>query len=183
MSSSLSKAASDTDASKCTEGELITKPNPTSALNLLSKVLNHLIQYCQWPPGRIHLLGFAQGGSVAGESGVKWWKSEIQEQVLTPPRPLGSIVSISGPLLEYPTLSKLCATPILVFHRPASADSKIAVSEFHKAFVGITEVKRGGDDGMPRSKDEWTPIMEFWSRHLGRRQVEGLYEVMTGTSG
>jgi hypothetical protein len=36
--------------------------------------------------------------------------------------------------------------------------------------------------GMPVSKQEWDPIMRFWSQHLARRQVEGLYEVMSGST-
>jgi hypothetical protein len=41
-------------------------------------------------------------------------------------------------------------------------------------------MRNGGD--MPHSRDEWYPIMELWSERLARRQVEGLYEVMTGGS-
>lgn len=33
--------------------------------------------------------------------------------------------------------------------------------------------------GMPASKEGWEPIMRFWSETVSRRQVEGLYEVMT----
>lgn len=35
-------------------------------------------------------------------------------------------------------------------------------------------------EGMPRSKEEFEPIMRFWSEQLGRRQMDGLYEVMSG---
>lgn len=35
--------------------------------------------------------------------------------------------------------------------------------------------------GMPAAKEEWEPIMKFWSENLARRQVDGLYEVMTGS--
>ena len=35
---------------------------------------------------------------------------------------------------------------------------------------------------MPKNKEEWAPVMEFWSEVLVRRVLEevGLYEVMTG---
>ena len=36
---------------------------------------------------------------------------------------------------------------------------------------------------MPRSRDEWAPIMEFWSQRLGRRAPQDsgdLYEVLSG---
>lgn len=35
---------------------------------------------------------------------------------------------------------------------------------------------------MPRSREEWEPIMRFWSEKLSRRQVGGLYEVMSGAT-
>lgn len=102
-----------------------------------------------------------------------------------PPRPLGSIVSISGPLLSYPTLSRLSQTPILVFHRPSSSETALsnsALPAFKKAFEVVSEVRIGGKgvEGMPRSKEEWEPIMRFWSEKLGRRLGDGLYEVMSG---
>ncbi|KAI0922696.1 hypothetical protein AcV5_009598 [Taiwanofungus camphoratus] len=173
-------------------GELIDRPNPTPALDLISRVLDHLVQDCAWPPQRIHFFGFAQGGSVAVEFGLKWWKGELQkqkEQQSTEPyvlRPLGSIVSVSGPLLSYPTLSTTCPTTLLVFHRPSPAESALpsgAITAFKKAYSHLVEVKMGGGDGMPRSRDEWEPIMRFWNERLGRRQIDGLYEVMSGTAG
>jgi hypothetical protein len=100
-------------------------------------------------------------------------------------RPLGSIVSIGGPLLSYPTLSKKCPAPVLVFDRSARSESALssgAITAFKKAFDNVVEVKMGGADGMPRSKDEWEPIMRFWSERLGRRQIDGLYEVLSGTT-
>ncbi len=41
-------------------------------------------------------------------------------------------------------------------------------------------VNIGKGEGMPSSREEMKPLMRFWSEHLGRRQVEGLYEVMSG---
>jgi hypothetical protein len=47
----------------------------------------------------------------------------------------------------------------------------------------VTESKLGfKSQGMPGSREEWEPIMRFWSQVLSKRQVEGLYEVMTGAS-
>jgi len=169
-------------------GDMIDRPNPTPALKLLSKLLDHLIQHCSWPPSRIHLLGFAQGGSVAAEFGLKWWKSEMKRQVQSSSegdtaqviRPLGSIVSISGLLLSYPTLSKKCQTPVLLFHRSPLSESASSINDFKRGFESVVEVTIGGVEGMPRSKDEWEPIMRFWSEQLGRRQVDGLCEVLSG---
>lgn len=100
------------------------------------------------------------------------------------PRSLGSIVSISGTLLSYPTLSKICPTAVLIFHRPPPSESALsssAIAAFKKAFGSVVEVKIAGAEGMPGSKDEWQPIMSFWSQLLGRRQVDGLYEILSGT--
>jgi len=111
----------------------------------------------------------------------------LVEQESNPLVSLGSIITISGPLLSYPTISTLCPTPILVAHRSPPSDMALppgAFTAFNKAFSSVTESKMESKGmGMPASKQEWDPIMRFWSQHLGRRQVEGLYEVMSGSSG
>lgn len=125
---------------------------------------------------------------MAAEFGVMWWKSELERIAKAKqddPRSLGSIVTISGSLLSYPTPSKLNKTPILVYHRPETSESSLstgAITAFKKAFEDFNEVRIKGKkvEGMPSSKDEWEPIMRLWSERLGRRQTEGLYEVMSG---
>ncbi|ESK92239.1 phospholipase carboxylesterase [Moniliophthora roreri MCA 2997] len=159
-------------------GELIDRPNPTPALDLLDKVFEHLIKECGWSSDKIHLFGFAQGGSVGLEFAIKFWRSgDFKER-------LGSVVSISGPLLSYPTLKTLCPTPVLAVYRPPPAEPSFSSSDLtalKKAFDGVKEVKMGvKGPGMPSSKEEWEPIMRFWSERLSRRQVDGLYEVMSG---
>ncbi|KAJ7628470.1 hypothetical protein FB45DRAFT_918361 [Roridomyces roridus] len=149
-------------------GEIIERPNPTSALALMDRILQHLTDDCGWPLHRVHLFGFAQGGSVAAELGVQRSRQA-----------LGSIVTVSGPLLSYPTLSTLSATPLLAAYRP-SAMPLNALTSFKKGFSRVVEHKMNADGGMPASKAEWEPIMRFWSEVLGRRRVEGLYEVMSG---
>ncbi|KAL4076731.1 hypothetical protein V8B97DRAFT_1867225 [Scleroderma yunnanense] len=173
-------------------GDLIERPNPTPALDILSVILVHLIDDCGWPPHRIHLFGFAQGGSVAAEGTVAWWKRELariresqvkyQGGTSVPARKLGSVVTAAGPLLSYPTLENLCTTPLLVFH--GGSLSRSALASFSKAFTHVQTVNitgNGQGESMPRSKEEWEPIMRFWSQHLGQRAGEGLYEVMTNT--
>ncbi|KAG6878007.1 hypothetical protein C0992_008754 [Termitomyces sp. T32_za158] len=171
-------------------GELIERPNPTSALDLLEKVIRHLIDNCGWPSSRIHLFGFAQGGSIAAEFGIKWWKMHRNSQTPADSTSnatngtLGSIISISGPLLSYPTLSIKNPTPVLIIHNSSPSEAALpanALADVKKAYVIVAEhtIK---EQGMPSSKAGWQPIMEFWSTHLGRRQVDGLYEVMSGFS-
>lgn len=168
-------------------GELLEQPNPTPALELLARVLAHLAADCAWPPHRIHLFGFAQGGTVAAEAALAWWNAELAAQRADSPhalRPLGSVVSVCGPLLSYPTLARACPTPLLLFHRPPPAGTALpasALASFKKGFGHVVEVKMRGES-MPRSEDEWRLIMQFWSEHLGRRQMDGLYEVMSGTA-
>lgn len=182
-------------------GDLIDHPNPTPALDALSTILTHLIDDCGWPPHRIHLFGFAQGGSIAVEATVAWWKRELArvrelqirdqgksktetdgntgDQSL-PARELGSVITVGGPLLSYPTLENLSTTPLLVFHRGSL--SRNSLVSFSKGFVRVQAVKNTGNglgESMPRSKEEWEPIMRFWSQHLGQRAGEGLYEVMS----
>ncbi|KAJ7756925.1 hypothetical protein B0H16DRAFT_1537426 [Mycena metata] len=151
-------------------GELIEQPNPTPALQLMDRIFTHLTTDCEWPVNRIHLFGFAQGGTVAAELGLKM-RGET----------LGSIVTISGPLLSYPTLSTLSTTPLLVAYRPSAVPPN-ALPAFRKGFQRVVEHKMGAQGGMPASKLEWEPIMRFWSEVLGRRRVAGVYEVMSGTS-
>ncbi|KAG1737499.1 uncharacterized protein EDB91DRAFT_1140192 [Suillus paluster] len=164
-------------------GDLVERPDPSPALNLFKDVLSHLTGDCGWPPHRIHLFGFAQGGSVAAEACVQWWRRELELSRVTdketPARPLGSLVTVSGPLLSYPTLSKPCETPVLVFRRPREFKNG-ALDAFRKGFSNVKDVERAGE-GMPRAslREEWQPIMEFWSEMLGQRPADDLYEVTT----
>ena len=178
-------------------GDLIEHPNPTPALQLMTKVITHLTKDCEWSVNRIHLFGFAQGGTVALEFALKYWREELsahQKLPTTPagatpvpvalsgPRSLASVISVSGPLLSYPTLSVPCPTPVLVFSRPPPAECALpsgALPALKKGFSRVEEVNMPGE-GMPSSKPEFEPIMRFWSEHLGRRQIDGLYEVMSG---
>jgi len=180
-------------------GEIIERPNPTPALQHLSKIIDHLINDCAWPMNHIHLFGFAQGGSVAAEFVIDLWKQQqlrikksidstnFNQSLEQGSVSLGSIVTVSGPLLSYPTISTLCPTPILVPHRSPPSDMALppgAFTAFNKAFASVTESKMETKGmGMPSSKQEWDPIMQFWSQHqhLVRRQVEGLYEIMSGS--
>ncbi|KXN85604.1 hypothetical protein AN958_11092 [Leucoagaricus sp. SymC.cos] len=181
-------------------GELITNPNPTSAIQLLQKVVQHLTTECQWPLNRIHWFGFAQGGSVVLEFGLWWWK---EKQLLaagralpsseagvseTPTTSFGSITTVSGPLLSYPSLSTLPPTPVLAVSRPRPSELAFStndISAFKKGFRVFKEVKYDdANGGMPVGKAEWEPVMRFWSERLERKvggeSDAGLYEVLSG---
>lgn len=141
----------------------------------MGQVLSHLND-CGWTLSNIHLFGFAQGGSVAVEFGLRCWKDQKAG--------LGSIITVAGPLLSYPTLSALSPTPILVVDRSPPSDLALpsgSMNAFNKGYQFVTEVKLDGrNGGMPSSKEEWQPIMKFWSEKLARRQGDGLYEVLAG---
>jgi len=178
---------------------MIEHPNPTPAFQFLTHVVDHLVNDCGWPINRIHFFGFSQGGSVAVEFVIERWKaqqlqvrkaigsgSESAEQASSPVLTVStfaSVITVSGPLLSYPTLSTRCSTPILVVHRTPPAETAGTLNAFKKAYRDITESRMASKaTGMPASREEWEPIMRFWSSNLSRRQVEGLYEVMTGAS-
>ena len=132
---------------------------------------------------------------------MAWWKHELarvresqirdQENNKTetdgtigdqsiPARKLGSVITVGGPLLSYPTLGNLCTTPLLVFH--SGSLSRSSLVSFSKAFVHVKAVNNtdnGQGESMPRSKEEWELIMRFWSQYLGQRAGEGLFEVMS----
>ncbi|MBW0526300.1 hypothetical protein O181_066015 [Austropuccinia psidii MF-1] len=77
----------------------LSNPNPSSALNKLIEILDVLIsKQIGWEPQRIHLFGFGQGGSCVAELALLW------NRVKPNSSNLGSLVSISGPLLSLPTI-------------------------------------------------------------------------------
>ncbi|TFL03765.1 hypothetical protein BDV98DRAFT_525340 [Pterulicium gracile] len=180
-------------------GEPITHPNPSSAVTLLSTVFTYLTsEACGWEAEKVHLFGFGQGGTVCVEFGLVHWQQQLAKWRggNGTGAGLGSITTIAGPLISFPTLSKLSHTPLLVFHRaPSQAVSPgndiggegnemtlpaSAFTAFRKGYANIQETRGGAKGGMPASTGEWEPIMRFWSERLGRRREEGLYEVLSG---
>lgn len=167
-------------------GELLTAPDPSPALDILSQALSYLIDTCLWREERIHLFGFGQGGSVVSEFALRRWRegrgskiSEVHSETANVGK-LGSVVSVEGPLLSFPTLSPPCDTPFVFFHRsPSSSDLKA----FKRGFTALNDVRIPGQEGsMPKGKEEWIKIIEFWSRMLGLREMEmeGVYPVLSG---
>lgn len=161
-------------------GDLLPNPNPTPALNLLARIFDHLTNDCGWSCRKIHIFGFAQGGTVAVEFALLRWRQQLRENNDSSILPLGSIVSVSGPLASYPVLESPCPVPLLLFHRLPPAKSGLSSSDkvaFRRGFGSFREAQVDGE-GMPRSKTEWGHLMRFWSERLDRRQMGGLYQVM-----
>ncbi|GAA5860964.1 hypothetical protein JCM1840_002020 [Sporobolomyces johnsonii] len=150
-------------------GELISNPNPSSTLSLLLKVLTHLTTTCAWHPSQLHLFGFAQGASVAGELALLHSRHRPAQDHL------GSVVAVSGGLLSHPTLeeSKRAATKVCLVYRKGE-DRVVGASSWRKGFSDVREVKLEagrGREGMPRGMDEWREIMRFWSEVLVRKSA------------
>ena len=171
-------------------GDLVANPNPSLALEQLGRTIDYLIRDAGWAPNRIHLFGFAQGGSLACELARRVYYEASSTGITTEPvsrRQLGSVVSVCGPLLSYATSTvDTCPTPVLVFHRPAVVSQQesggvVSIADMRRAFSTVVDVCRAGADGisMPRSRDEWEPIMAFWADRLVRvqRVPEGFEEV------
>lgn len=93
---------------------------------------------------------------------------------------LGSVISICGP----PSTGSKGTTPAALFTRlsPASSAAKAQENALKAAF-GECEVIRGSGSGdnMPRGREEWTGVMRFWGKYLGKDEEwkgEGeVYEV------
>ncbi|KAL5526495.1 SAC7 [Sanghuangporus sanghuang] len=166
-------------------GETIVHPNPEAGVSLLRNVISHLTSTCSWKTQQIHLFGFAQGGSVALETCISIWKSRPRllpggtqsDEEAEANATLGSVISVGGPLLLHHAISTPCATPLLFLHRaPPSAlaldGSGTPLASLRKLFGKFREVKLGSGESMPASREEWVPVMEFWSERLVRRSVQ-----------
>ncbi|KAL5486086.1 SAC7 [Sanghuangporus weigelae] len=172
-------------------GETIVHPNPEAGVSLLRSVISHLTSACSWKTQQIHLFGFAQGGSVALETCIAIWKSRPRllpggtqsDEEAEANATLGSVISIGGPLLLHHAISTPCATPLLFLHRaPPSAlaldGSGTQLAALRKLFGKWREVKLGSGESMPASREEWQPVMEFWSERLVRRVQDGGLDIL-----
>ena len=130
------------------------------------------------------------------EFGLWWWREKqllVARKALSPSESIpeipatsfGSIITVSGPLLSFPSLSP-SPTPLLAVSRPPPSELTLTPNDvlaLKRGFQVMREVKyEGQSGGMPESQAEWEPIMRFWSERLERRVGEeaGLYEVMDG---
>ncbi|KAG8695755.1 hypothetical protein FRC08_007568 [Ceratobasidium sp. 394] len=121
------------------------------------RALDHLTSSeCGWPAERIHLFGFAQGGSVALEAALR--------------RPGGvkSVVSVGGGLVEVPTRAGPGAGTRVLYIGGAVGETGLA-----KGFANVRVEGMAGEVRMPKGKDEWGVVMQFWSEVLERRGPEG----------
>lgn len=161
-----------------TNAAVNTRPDPRHAIEALSGLLGYLRAApedggCGWPAQRIHLFGYAQGGSLVLETLIA---------LRTAAQPVcGSAVSVCGPLLSLPTFSPPLDTPVcLVTRFPAAAvqsstQARSVLAAVHKAFKNVTHVNFP-PKGPMLSEDmvrgaEWPKVLEFWSRFLKNRSA------------
>ncbi|KAH9808881.1 Phospholipase/Carboxylesterase [Melampsora americana] len=151
-------------------GDPVTNPNPSKSLSRLNAVLDHLLSNkIGWHASTIHLFGFAQGGSCAAELLVnRTRKVEAPNGSNQLTRPdLGSLVTISGPLLSLPTISPetRSQTPTLLWVRKHEDTIGRWRASFAKGFTFVEHFTASipGQDGqpsMPRGQ-EWDPVMKY----------------------
>ncbi|GAA6053617.1 hypothetical protein JCM3770_001557 [Rhodotorula araucariae] len=193
-------------------GELIPNPNPAATLHLLDALLTHLTSPvaasdsasaassaaskpptaggCGWHPSQIHLFGYAQGGTCAGELALAWARAHPVPPVApssaslpsrTPASPLpapsnpatehlASVVAVSAPLLSHPTPSaatKARTKALLAFRQ--GEERAVGAASWRRGFEGVEEARLARGDGMLRGMDEWRTVMRFWSTVLVRK--------------
>ncbi|KAL5635062.1 hypothetical protein ACGC1H_002931 [Rhizoctonia solani] len=141
-------------------GELIERPNPLPAVEKIHRMVEYL-KTCQWPTARIHLFGFAQGGSVALESALRL------------PGGLKSVVSVGGELVESPMRAGPGSGTRVLYVGP-SADGGL-----RKGFTSV-RMEKLDSVRMLRGQGEWSTVMRFWSEVLERRgpEGEGIHQVL-----
>ena len=127
-----------------------------------------LLEKCKYSPQEILILGLGQGGTTALAAAAAG------------PHELGGIVSLGGPSPKGIT-SGFHSTPTLVCG--GIRDSAITPSSLkrQRSVFQNTEEQRWqrAGDGMPRSREEMLPIMQFLARRLRSRHgvPEGSVEV------
>ncbi|GAA5945731.1 hypothetical protein JCM3775_005898 [Rhodotorula graminis] len=167
-------------------GELIARPNPAATLHLLVKLVEHLTAPvstsspsssatagggCGWKPSQIHLFGYAQGGTCAGELALAWAKahpvdvggggaptssspsstttsSSTSGATAVEHGHLGSLVAVSAPLLSHPTPSPSTQsrTRALVVFRPHEQRA-VGPSSWQRGFARCDAVTLSGSRG------------------------------------
>jgi predicted esterase len=149
-------------------GGIDTDSGFTRALKLVHEkvVKGILIDKCGYKGREIVLFGFGQGGMVAISLAKELGDKE-----------LGGVVSIGGALpasLAITAEGKKSKTPIIVCKgnsNSALKDKDVQRLKDSFEYLELKEWKKNGD-GMPASREEMLPIMQFFARRL--RSVRGV---------
>ncbi|KAI8956808.1 alpha/beta-hydrolase [Daldinia sp. FL1419] len=162
-----------------TTGDLDPDPGFSTAEGLVLRKLvrETLIEKCGWDTRDILLFGFGQGGSLALGLSSKLRQEEKAVDVTDGSKSgLGlefkGAISIGGPLpssmVSTLSIREKARTPVLACHgRSSEAFDDEAIDFLKKEFADVREVKwKKNDDGMPQSRDEMLPIMQFFAERL-----------------
>ncbi|CEG73761.1 hypothetical protein RMATCC62417_09080 [Rhizopus microsporus] len=161
-------------------GELLPPGHPEKMKGLLNtrskinKLLEHLINDCNWNPPNIFLFGFSQGGTVA-----------LDIALFGKVRNLGGIISISGYLLEEQSTDSRIDEGypgyILITQgeRDETMNKPIAETKFKQikklcsssAEVSQAFIPNKGHT-MPSTEQEWRLIHTFFGKNMPRRNIE-----------
>ncbi|CAJ2508036.1 Uu.00g092220.m01.CDS01 [Anthostomella pinea] len=159
-------------------GELDPDPGFSKAEELvLGKLIQEtLVGKCGWETNDIMLFGFGQGGSLALGLSSRLHGGQRVVDVTEGEGATGKLfkgaISIGGPLPTsmIPTLSarEKARTPALICHgRNSEVLDDDAIEVIKKEFVDVREAKwKKNDDGMPNSREEMLPIMQFFAERL-----------------
>ncbi|KAK0635319.1 phospholipase/Carboxylesterase superfamily protein [Bombardia bombarda] len=148
-----------------TTGELDTDPGFEKAEGLvLGRLVREvLVGKCGWEAADVLMFGFGQGGSLA---------LGLAARVGAEGEAFKGVVSIGGPLPPSMVSSvsgrEKARTPVLVLHgKESEAVDEDAVEALRREFEDVREVKWDRrDDGMPRSREEVLPMMQFFAERL-----------------
>lgn len=170
--------------------------DPNETIQMMSSVLDELIKL-GWTPSEISLLGYGQGGTLAGEFALAYPQSRQEEDEKEKgewkganERPcIRSVISIQGPLLSFPTTGTSASQrPVhaLLAYALHCSDKKDDdrtpttaclqdVAAWKRAFALAVDLNfkhcgegSGAKGRMPSSRDEWQGIMVFWDKVLHR---------------
>jgi predicted esterase len=160
-----------------TQGERRRIISLAAAATAVRELISTLARVWGWEPGRLHLFGFSQVGTVALEvarrPGVR--------------ASLGSCIAVAGGLLPEvlgrglpPPGAAPSSTQVLITR--GSADDTLtadtverttaALRGWHTMDVSVQTVPNKGHS-MPQGEAEMRVIFEFWSRRLRNRPSDG----------
>ena len=138
-------------------GGLDEDPGFGGAKDGVGRVLS-VLRAAGWTEEDVLLFGFGQGGSLAlGLARGEKFKGAVSVGGGLP----GSMVVRGGS-------GEKGKTPVMVCHgRGSEAVGEEAVERLREEFEDVRDVEwKRGDDGMPRSREEVVPMMEFFGERL-----------------
>ncbi|GAD98535.1 phospholipase/Carboxylesterase superfamily [Paecilomyces variotii No. 5] len=166
-----------------TTGSLDMDAGFTRAMKLIvdDVVRGVLVQKCGYRLREIMILGFGQGGMAALVAARELTKTTSSAETGTD-KELSGIISIGAPYpLSGSIMGSKSRTPVLLVagrDSPVVTDTAVQRTKNVFEFVEFHRYARKGD-GMPRSREEMMPIMQFFARRLRSRQgvPEGAVEL------